>query len=259
MSNELTTTETRRLAELEKVIETGQAAFVAVGEALGEIRDSKLYRSTHKTFDAYLRERWGYKRSYAYELIDASRATQDLSGIPDKPTAVSQAKELAKAPKAERASVWKEAVESAPKGKDGKPKVTAKEVQRVVASRTEPKPESQPAPPAPKISPTAPPPAGDPFDQYNARLLDLADQARDLREAFLALARDKDEAMVYAGWINEKEWRGWFDSFITTITMHRVTELLLPSEAAQMPDGGRPWAYARDGELLKRIRKGRAA
>ena len=45
--------EVARLAELELVIERGQKAFVAVGNALAEIRDQRLYRETHATFEAY--------------------------------------------------------------------------------------------------------------------------------------------------------------------------------------------------------------
>jgi hypothetical protein len=43
-----------RRTELENVIERGLSTFVEVGNALLEIRDSKLYRETHPTFEAYL-------------------------------------------------------------------------------------------------------------------------------------------------------------------------------------------------------------
>jgi phage N-6-adenine-methyltransferase len=47
-----------RLAECEAVIERGLATFVEVGNALLEIRDDRLYRETHRTFEDYCRERW---------------------------------------------------------------------------------------------------------------------------------------------------------------------------------------------------------
>ena len=51
-----------RLAECEAVIERGQQTFIEVGQALMEIRDSRLYRETHATFEAYCNERWGWTR-----------------------------------------------------------------------------------------------------------------------------------------------------------------------------------------------------
>ena len=43
----------RRLAELELVIERGLKTFVEVGAALLGIRDGRLYRETHATFEDY--------------------------------------------------------------------------------------------------------------------------------------------------------------------------------------------------------------
>ncbi len=59
-----------RLVELETVIERGMRSFVEVGTALAEVRDSGLY--TQPTFEAYVRERWGFTRQRAYQLIDAA-------------------------------------------------------------------------------------------------------------------------------------------------------------------------------------------
>ncbi|HET7037948.1 MAG TPA: hypothetical protein VFI42_19905, partial [Thermomicrobiaceae bacterium] len=64
---------TLRLAELEAVIERGVPTFMEVGQALAEIRDARLYRETHTTFEAYCRERWGFTSSRARQLIGASR------------------------------------------------------------------------------------------------------------------------------------------------------------------------------------------
>ena len=52
--------EAEKLARHEQVIERGLATFVEVGEALSEIRDARLYRESHTTFEAYCRERWGF-------------------------------------------------------------------------------------------------------------------------------------------------------------------------------------------------------
>jgi hypothetical protein len=59
------------LARCEKRIEEGLAWFRTAGEALTQIRDERLYRETHETFEAYCRERWGFNDSRARQLIGA--------------------------------------------------------------------------------------------------------------------------------------------------------------------------------------------
>ena len=61
----LSATETDRLAELEDVVGRGMRTFVEVGAALCEIRDQRLYRVMHATFEGYCRERWGFTASRA--------------------------------------------------------------------------------------------------------------------------------------------------------------------------------------------------
>ena len=79
-----------RLEQCEKIIERGLNTFVEVGRALTEIRDSKLYRISYKTFEAYCKERWEIGRSRAYELIDHAKVAEiaeavggDLSAVAD--------------------------------------------------------------------------------------------------------------------------------------------------------------------------------
>lgn len=66
----LSAKETKRLASIEAQIERNLQGFVEVGNALAVIRTERLYRGTHGTFDAYVRERWDFQKSYAYRLID---------------------------------------------------------------------------------------------------------------------------------------------------------------------------------------------
>jgi len=80
----LNVVERRSLENLEKVIERGVESFLATGSALKEIRTEKLYREGYKTFEAYVKDRWGIDRSRAYQLIDASDLKADLSTIVDK-------------------------------------------------------------------------------------------------------------------------------------------------------------------------------
>lgn len=103
---------TRPLAELEAVIERGLGTFVEVGQALLEIRDGRKYLETHLTFQDYCRERWGFSRPRAYELMAAAEVTKHLSGIPDTqvPSNAGQAAELSRLkaePEAVR-EVWAE-------------------------------------------------------------------------------------------------------------------------------------------------------
>ena len=129
----LSISELEKLDKCEKTIERYKDAFVEVGNALAKIRDGRLYRDTHSSFDVYCRERWGWMRDYADKLIAASGVVERVHTIVgNSPKTESQARELNKLPPEEQADAWREAVETAPGGK-----VTAKHVQNVVASRTE--------------------------------------------------------------------------------------------------------------------------
>lgn len=112
VGNALTAEERQDLAGLELVIDRGRKAFVEVGAALGEIRDARLYRETHATFEDYLAERWQMSRPRGYEMIQAAEVARSLSAMADTPAVENerQARALATAPEAERAEVWQEAV-----------------------------------------------------------------------------------------------------------------------------------------------------
>lgn len=85
MTTDLATTlglaERDRLAELEAVVERGLEAFVEMGLALEAIRDERLYRETHATFEAYCKERWDFQRRYGDRLIGGARVAQLVSPI----------------------------------------------------------------------------------------------------------------------------------------------------------------------------------
>jgi hypothetical protein len=68
--------ERRRLADLEAKIEHGLRVFVETGQALRAIRDERLYRETHRTFEDYCRERWGFgDRRARYLMVAAEVGT----------------------------------------------------------------------------------------------------------------------------------------------------------------------------------------
>lgn len=71
--------EAATLQRLEGVIRRGMKVFYEVGTALSEIRDSRLYRATHTSFEDYLRERWGFSRQFAWMQIEASKVVNALS------------------------------------------------------------------------------------------------------------------------------------------------------------------------------------
>jgi hypothetical protein len=55
----LSRAEVRQLGKLEATVNHGLDTHITVAEALTDIRDVRLHRDTHVTFEAYLRERWG--------------------------------------------------------------------------------------------------------------------------------------------------------------------------------------------------------
>lgn len=137
----LSVTERKALRRCEETIEAGQKTFVEIGNALIEIRDSHLYKETHKTFESYMKERWGFSRPRAYQLIEAAGVVTDLStngrqnGDSDyqvlSPINERQARILKDVPKEERAEVLQEAADR----NDGKP--TAAAIREVIAEREE--------------------------------------------------------------------------------------------------------------------------
>jgi DNA repair photolyase len=101
--------ERRKLKQLEKTVADDMGRFIRVGVALAEIRDQRLYRETHPTFEAYCRDKFDMMRAHAYRLISQASVVKELSPIGDipKPQNEAQARELAKAPKEKRVEVMK--------------------------------------------------------------------------------------------------------------------------------------------------------
>ena len=122
-----TPAETARLCELERVIERGLNTFVEVGNALSEIRESRLYRQTHSTFEDYCRDKWGWSKTHANRYIDAAQVVNGLTPMGVTPASERQARELSVIEPEHRAEVWQRAVETAPEGK-----ITARHVSEVV-------------------------------------------------------------------------------------------------------------------------------
>lgn len=76
VTQELTTVEERDRLYLERKIER---AFYEAGKALQELRDKRLYRSTHNTFEEYCRDRFGHSRQKSNYLIAAAGVYDNLT------------------------------------------------------------------------------------------------------------------------------------------------------------------------------------
>ncbi|MBW4689858.1 MAG: hypothetical protein KME40_33445 [Komarekiella atlantica HA4396-MV6] len=111
---ELTEQEQSDRLRLERKVE--RAVFEA-GKALMELRDRRLYRSTHKTFDEYCLNRFGYNRSRSYQLVDAAIVIDNLQKCPQfvaiLPTAEGQVRPMTKLEPQQQHEVWLTAVEQA--------------------------------------------------------------------------------------------------------------------------------------------------
>jgi len=125
--------EQKRLEQLEEVVVANFKSFIQVGLALAEIRDRQLYRESHGAFDRYVKEIFDIGARRAYQLIDAAAVVENVNNCAQKdfidmvPVNEAQARPLARLRPEQQFSVWKAAVERAPRGK-----VTAGHVNKVV-------------------------------------------------------------------------------------------------------------------------------
>ena len=95
-----------------------ERAFFEAGKALMELSDRRLYRSTHRTFEEYCRDRFGHSRRQSYLLMDAAVVFDNLVEICDQfdhklPTAEGQVRSMTKLEPHEQQEVWQQAVELA--------------------------------------------------------------------------------------------------------------------------------------------------
>ncbi|MGW1037553.1 hypothetical protein [Streptomyces antibioticus] len=104
----LTSDERQSLAQCEAAVDTLKWAFWLAGKALQIIRDSRLYRAEHATFEDYCWTRWGMKANYAGKLIrtwQVAEALFDLASNDSVPIGTPRLS-LEQAKKANQAQVW---------------------------------------------------------------------------------------------------------------------------------------------------------
>ena len=128
---DLTPAQADRLAQLEPIIEHGMTSFVEVGNALLEIRDRRLYRQTHSSFEDYCRDKWQMSARHAYRLCTSAEVIKSLPEKCDQlVTTESQVRELAKIEPERRVEVLEVAASTG--------KVTAKSIKEVAAQTATP-------------------------------------------------------------------------------------------------------------------------
>ncbi|MCC7334055.1 MAG: hypothetical protein IT422_03100 [Pirellulaceae bacterium] len=137
-ADKLSNSERAALASLESKIDAGIKAFFELGESLRLIRDERLYRASHSTFDAYCQDRWGFGRRHCNRLIEAALVYEKVGPMGPKPTGERQCRPLAQLLSEGDeviAEVWAEVVETAPRTAKGEPKLTESHIAAVAAKR----------------------------------------------------------------------------------------------------------------------------
>jgi DNA repair exonuclease SbcCD ATPase subunit len=149
---ELSPDEQIELEECEAIIERGLQTFYEVGAALLRVRELRLYRIGHSSFEAYCAERWGISRPRAYQFIEAAEVRSNLSTIVDTlPMTESQARPLARLEPDQQREAWQQALQRA---HELGQRLTAALVEAIVkemhpAAPAQPAQRADPAPPAP--------------------------------------------------------------------------------------------------------------
>ena len=137
----LSVSEIKERNELENTV---QQAFYSAGIALKTLRDKKLFRETHATFESYIGDRFGFTKRKAYYLIDAVEVVNNLKSEPlvhFLPTSERQCREVAKLPAQQQSQAWLTSVE-----KVGGNKIPSARIVKEVVNemRGKPKMESKP-------------------------------------------------------------------------------------------------------------------
>src|ERR1700682_256967 len=123
----LSPSESKTLKHCESDLENFRTSYYRAGEALRTIRDQRLYRETHPSFEAYLAEKWNMSRPWAYQLIDAANVRRNLSAVTDTSSSNEfQLRVLTNLDPEDQVQVYTKAKATAPEGR-----VTATHLQEV--------------------------------------------------------------------------------------------------------------------------------
>jgi hypothetical protein len=121
---------------MEDVIQSHLESFSKAGDALVAIRDGRLYRETHGTFEDYCRERWEMSKTQANRLIAAASVIHNIGKVKESKDIAEHLSESAVRPltgltPAQQQKVIRKVVEKAPPPVAGRSRVTARLVQNV--------------------------------------------------------------------------------------------------------------------------------
>jgi hypothetical protein len=111
---QLSSDETATLRTCERLIDDPSPAR---GAALRVIRDGRLYRSSHDTFEDYCRDRWQISKTEANRLIKAGEVFANLTPIGVTALPESHARELGHLSPDEQRAVYQVVKSTAPDGK----------------------------------------------------------------------------------------------------------------------------------------------
>jgi len=123
--------EADELERCESIVQSGIRTFFEVGHALQRIRDLRLYRASHGSFEKYLDDRWDYSRTYGYGLIAAAETAANVSAIGRQPENERQVRLLTKLDPETQRTAWARANELAQAMNGGR--MTAWIVERAIS------------------------------------------------------------------------------------------------------------------------------
>lgn len=83
---------------------------------LRQIRDSRLYRAEHATFEDYCQKRWGMARRHANQLIESSGVVANLGAIAPMPEKETHVRPLTRLAPDRQREAWTKATERAASG-----------------------------------------------------------------------------------------------------------------------------------------------
>lgn len=121
---------------MEGVIQSHLESFSKAGDALVAIRDGRLYRETHGTFEDYCRERWEMSKTQANRLIAAAQVIHNIEKVKESKDIAEHLSESAVRPLTgltpkQQQKVIRKVAEKAPPPIAGRGVVTARLVQSV--------------------------------------------------------------------------------------------------------------------------------
>lgn len=138
-SNSREVSDRRNLLEskISQALSESQGKAAEAGAALREIRDDRLYRKTHKSFEPYCQDVWGFNRQQGARLIGYADISDDIAKLNEErpaaarmimPSLESHSRALVSIPRPDRGIVWEKVLDALPEGD----RVTAAHVERVV-------------------------------------------------------------------------------------------------------------------------------